>query len=309
MKCYASNEFVPHFAMLSFMQGTKLDIIQRSHWDGMAPLKQSTITMHLNVGDLLIVQGGVVHRGSSYNSVNYRLHMYILGNHLARVLNVATPGITTLNSSNTKLPSKTTFGRGMRGKGMVKDVTKTSMYASLLDLKKNGDIVRVHWISGDFFILRQHVFNSLDLVMKDQRNASELRAEKTLFRRCVEHMFKGVTIQDTTTQVFSVRVRHTYVQGLLLKSNGVFNQAQEFMSTKLHPLNVLRCRKGLPSTMFTWGKEQYLCSDLRGVLRSKVHCMDVVIRQTARGRSVFAKRRLQPQELTLPYFGAIRWNT
>lgn len=75
---------VPLGCLVCIMDGTTIDVWPRSIrlpvlnpdlTNNINPIYRTTI--HLNVGDILVFRGDLVHAGSEYNKDNYRVHVYL----------------------------------------------------------------------------------------------------------------------------------------------------------------------------------------------------------------------------------------
>lgn len=79
-----SDDNIPLICLICIMENTTLDIWKKSHrlpvlhsdiTDNIKPIPRTTIC--LNVGDMLVFRGDLVHAGSSYESDNYRVHLFM----------------------------------------------------------------------------------------------------------------------------------------------------------------------------------------------------------------------------------------
>lgn len=79
-----SDNNIPLGCLICIMENTTLDIWKKSHrlpvlhsdiTDNIKEISRTTIC--LNVGDMLVFRGDLVHAGSSYTSDNYRVHLFM----------------------------------------------------------------------------------------------------------------------------------------------------------------------------------------------------------------------------------------
>ena len=75
---------IPLGCLICVMEGTTLDVWPKSHrlpclhsdiTDSVEPISRTTIK--LNVGEMLVFRGDLVHAGSSYQKDNYRVHVFL----------------------------------------------------------------------------------------------------------------------------------------------------------------------------------------------------------------------------------------
>lgn len=78
------DEYIPLGCLICIMEGTTLDIWPRSHrlpclssdlTKNLKPIPRTTI--ELDIGEMLVFRGDLVHAGSSYKSDNFRVHLFL----------------------------------------------------------------------------------------------------------------------------------------------------------------------------------------------------------------------------------------
>lgn len=82
-----SDEHMPLAALLAIEPGTMLSVWPKSITGGDMPERIERVVLNMDVGDMVVFRGDLVHAGSGYDAENHRLHAYLDSEYVSRIDN------------------------------------------------------------------------------------------------------------------------------------------------------------------------------------------------------------------------------